>query len=71
MATNLDKRLTELEVRFSFIEQTLQTLDASVTAHERYLAQIRGTLERLHLELTQIRTALSHDAQDEPPPPHY
>jgi len=71
MGENLDQRLTELEVRFSFIEQTLQALDSSVGAHERYFFEMRATLERLRVELMQLRTALSHDAHEEPPPPHY
>ena len=71
MDPSLEKRLTELEVRIAFIENTMHTLDATVAAQDRAIAQYRRESELLRGELAQVRTALSHDARDEPPPPHY
>jgi SlyX protein len=71
MAEPLEDRLTELEVKLAFVDDTVATLNATVSDHDRALADIRIAIERLRAELTGVRTALSHDARDEPPPPHY
>ncbi|HVV95586.1 MAG TPA: SlyX family protein [Rhodanobacteraceae bacterium] len=71
MTATLDERLTELEVRLSFVDDTIASLNATVSEHDRVLADMRVAIERLRGELTGVRTALAHDARDEPPPPHY
>jgi SlyX protein len=71
MTASLEQRLTELEVRIAFIENTVQALDAAVAAQDRAIAQFRLESELLRGELAQVRTALADDVHDEPPPPHY
>lgn len=71
MNTSLEERLTELEVRFAFVEDTVTALNAAVTGHDRLLEKLRGEFDRMRDELGVMRTALSHDTRDEPPPPHY
>src|SRR5262249_27581614 len=71
MSESLEQRLTELEVRIAFIENAVQALDAAVAAQDRALVQFRRESELLRGELMQVRTALAHDAREEPPPPHY
>ena len=71
MSSPLEERLTELEVRLAFIDDTLGVLNDSVAAHERQLFEVRTLIERLRDELVATRSALAHDARDEPPPPHY
>jgi SlyX protein len=71
MSANLEQRLTELEVRCAFIEQTLQSLDSTVIAQDRVLADLRRENERLRVELAQLRSGVAADVHDEPPPPHY
>jgi SlyX protein len=68
---SLDERLNELEVRLAFVDDTMATLNATVSEHDRVLHDMRIALERLRLELSGVRTALQQDARDEPPPPHY
>ena len=70
-AASLEERLTELEVRFAFLEDTVSSLNQTLSEHDRLLALMRGEFERMRLELGTVRVALSHDARDEPPPPHY
>jgi SlyX protein len=67
----LEERLTELEVRLAFVDDTMAVLNATVSAHDRALQEVRDAIERLRLELTGVRTALAQDVRDEPPPPHY
>jgi uncharacterized coiled-coil protein SlyX len=39
--------------------------------HDRLVHELRSALERMRSDLSAVRGALSHDARDEPPPPHY
>lgn len=71
MTVSLEERLTELEVRFAFVEDAVVALNAAVADHDRLLERLRGEFGRLRDELGVVRTALSHDMRDEPPPPHY
>jgi len=71
MPAQLEDRLTELEVRLAFVDDTITTLNATVAEHDRLLQDFRLAMERLRNELTGVRVALAHDARDEPPPPHY
>lgn len=70
-AGSLEERLTELEVRFAFLEDTVATLNDLVAGHDRLLLTMRNEFERMREELGVVRTALSHDVGQEPPPPHY
>ncbi|HET7923738.1 MAG TPA: SlyX family protein [Rhodanobacteraceae bacterium] len=71
MSVSLEERLNELEVRLTFVDDTMATLNAAVSEHDRVLNDMRLALERLRAELSGVRTALSQDTRDEPPPPHY
>jgi SlyX protein len=70
-AASLEERLTELEVRFAFLEDTVNALNHTLSEHDRLLMLMRSEFERMRVELGTVRVALSHDAHDEPPPPHY
>lgn len=69
--SDVEQRTTELEVRLSFLDDTVTTLNAAVALHDRDLIALREIVERLRNELSSVRVSLSHDAHDEPPPPHY
>ncbi|HOV56988.1 MAG TPA: SlyX family protein [Rhodanobacteraceae bacterium] len=72
MATpTLEERLTELEVRFAFLEDAVATLNGTVAEHDRLLLHMRTEFERMRLELGTVRVALADDVRNEPPPPHY
>lgn len=71
IATTLEERLTELEVRFAFLEDTVTVLNSTLAAHDRVLGDMREEFRRLRAELGVVRSGLSHDAASEPPPPHY
>jgi len=66
----IEDRLTELEVRLSFLDGSVQALDATVIAQDRLLGNMARQLERLRGELAGMQPA-GQDARDEPPPPHY
>ena len=71
MSAPLEDRLTELEVKLAFVDDTMATLNATVSEHDRMLGSLRLAVEQMRAELTGVRTALSHDSRDKPPPPHY
>jgi SlyX protein len=68
---SLEERLTELEVRLAFLDDSMHSLSTTIAAHDRLLHDLRMMMERVRSELTHARTSLAHDARDEPPPPHY
>jgi SlyX protein len=70
-ATSLEERLTELEVRFAFLEDAVTSLNATVATHDRLIADMREEFRRMRGELGFVRSSLSHDPATEPPPPHY
>ena len=71
MSVPIEERLTELEVRLAFVDDTMTALNATVSEHDRLLHEMRSALDHLRAELIGVRTALAEDARDEPPPPHY
>lgn len=70
-ATSLEERLTELEVRFAFLEEAVTSLNSTIVAHDRLLMDMRDEFRRMRSELGVVRSSLSHDPSSEPPPPHY
>ena len=71
MSGSLEDRMTELEVRLAFVDDTVNSLNDTVAAHERQLREMLTAMELLRGELVAARTAFAHDVHDEPPPPHY
>jgi SlyX protein len=67
----LEERLTELETRLAFVDDTVGSLSDLVAVHDRQMHELRSTLDRMRIELSALRGTLGHDARDEPPPPHY
>jgi len=70
MTTSLDERLTELEVRISFLDDTVTALNDVVARHARQLHDLREAIVALQGDLQAVRGSLMA-TQDEPPPPHY
>jgi len=69
--SNLEERLTELEIRLSFIDETLSGLLGADVDRARRMVVLESTVAELHRELASVRTTLTGDTRHEPPPPHY
>ncbi|PBJ82182.1 hypothetical protein CMZ84_12800 [Lysobacteraceae bacterium NML93-0399] len=67
----LEARVTELEMRLSFQEQTIGELNDALTQARLELSAQTGLLRRVMDDLRQARTVHFPDASEEPPPPHY
>ena len=64
-------RLTELETRLAFQDNTSNELNDVITAHERRIAQLERALTLLKGQLQIIAPSLISPASEETPPPHY
>ncbi|MFI4968907.1 MAG: SlyX family protein [Lysobacterales bacterium] len=71
MSASLEDRLTELETRLAFVDDTVGALGDAIAAHDRRLYELRNAMDRLREELVSVRGSLAHDVRNEPPPPHY
>jgi SlyX protein len=71
MSGSLEERLTELEVRLAFVDDTMGSLSDTIALHDRHLHDLRNAIDALRSELLAVRGTLGNDVHDEPPPPHY
>jgi SlyX protein len=68
---NLERRLTELEVRLTFIDEAVQALTAADADQSLRIVELERLVRELRSELATVRTGQGHDPHSEPPPPHY
>jgi SlyX protein len=68
---DLERRLTELEVRLTFIDDTVHALSAADAEQALRIAALERVVRELRTELASVRAGAGGDAHDEPPPPHY
>ncbi|MGH8125058.1 MAG: SlyX family protein [Rhodanobacteraceae bacterium] len=66
-----DDRMDELELKLTFLDDAVASLNDSEAQQSRRLLQLENALTELRRELSALRTSLSDDAHEEPPPPHY
>ncbi len=68
--SSLEERLTELEVRLAFIDDSVAALNAAVAMQDQAMFGMRRELDRLGADLVGLRATLGNDVGNEPPP-HY
>lgn len=67
----LDQRLTELEVKLTFLDDAVHALAAADANQSVRIAALEQALRALRGELSSLRVADADDPHSEPPPPHY
>lgn len=67
----LTARLDALEVKAAFQEQTIEDLNATITAQWREIERLARLLQRLEDEMRESAAAAGTANLPEPPPPHY
>lgn len=67
----LQQRLTELEVRLTFIDDTVNALASADADQSVRIAALERAIRDLRNELSTVRVSQGHDPHSEPPPPHY
>lgn len=66
-----DDRITELETRLSFQEDTLQQLNDVTTRQDQLLQNLARKIDTLQAQLKTLAPSLIADSSQETPPPHY
>ncbi|HEX7326555.1 MAG TPA: SlyX family protein [Rhodanobacteraceae bacterium] len=66
-----DDRMNEVELKLTFLDDAVASLNDSEVQQSQRLLRLENALSELRHELTALRTSLSDDVHDEPPPPHY
>ncbi len=64
-------RLTELETRAAFQDDTVARLNDVIVAQEQRIARLEREFAQLKSQLDTLAPSLIADARDEKPPPHY
>jgi SlyX protein len=67
----MNERLTELEVRVAFQDQTIQDLNEVVTRQQREIDRLVKELESVKSLLAGLAPSMVIPPEDEKPPPHY
>ncbi|HEY4293270.1 SlyX family protein [Luteibacter sp.] len=67
----IEERLTELEVRLAFVDDTVNGLSSADAEIARRLDLLERALRDLRSDLVNMRAGLGSDPANEPPPPHY
>ncbi|HTJ64932.1 MAG TPA: SlyX family protein [Alphaproteobacteria bacterium] len=71
MSTELSARLDELEVRFAHQEQTIDDLNAAITAQWKQIDELIEKVTRLTQQVRGMENVAGAPNVPEPPPPHY
>lgn len=67
----LERRLDEMEVKLTFIDEAVQALTAADADQSQRIAALERVLRDMRGELSSMRVAQADDPHNEPPPPHY
>ncbi|MDE2272006.1 MAG: SlyX family protein [Xanthomonadaceae bacterium] len=66
-----DERLDDVEMRLTFLDDAVSSLSDTEMQQSQRLLRLENALVELRRELAALRTSLSEDVRNEPPPPHY
>ncbi|HJW06353.1 MAG TPA: SlyX family protein [Rhodanobacter sp.] len=67
----LARRLDEMEVKLTFIDEAVQALTTADADQSQRIAALERALHDLRGEMASMRIAQGDDPHNEPPPPHY
>ncbi|UTW08628.1 SlyX family protein [Pseudomonas benzenivorans] len=67
---SVEARITELESRLAFQDDTIQALSDEIVAQQRLLERVQLQLEALAKRQEELGGQFGDD-EDEAPPPHY
>jgi len=67
----IDERVTELEIRLTHYEETLELLNQAVIDQRNEIDVLQIQIEHLNKKLKSAQGSIIADEKDETPPPHY
>jgi len=65
-----DERLQDLEMRITYIDDTVDQLNKLATHQQLEIEQLKKQLEYSHQQLTDLKNVFKTQSDNEPPP-HY
>ena len=71
MTGAVDQRVTELEIKLAFVDDTVHALADADADQSLRIVSLERTVRDLRRELASLRLTQADDPHDEPPPPHY
>ncbi len=66
-----EQRLSELETRLAFQENTLQELNDVLASQQQQIELLQGMLQEIHRRVEDLAQSRPAEPAREPPPPHY
>lgn len=69
--STLENRVTELEIRLTHYEDTLEQLNQTIITQRNEIDALQFQLEHLNKKLKTAQGSILADEKDETPPPHY
>ncbi len=69
--TELEQRVTELETKIAFQDETIDILNDELKMHQQALAKIQRQTELLAEKFKEVQPPEHGEPTIEPPPPHY
>ncbi|MSM39337.1 MAG: SlyX protein [Geobacter sp.] len=67
----MEERLTDLEIRYTHQERTIQELSDAMFRQELKLEQLQTEVRQLREQLMIVSPSMVRSPEDEEPPPHY
>ncbi len=67
----MHNRVTELEIRFTHQERTIQELSDIVFSQQQSIVEMQTGLRQLRDQMQQIAPSVTKTVDEEEPPPHY
>jgi len=67
----MEERVTELESRVAFQDDTIQKLNDVIVEQQRQIDQLSAQMVVLKEQLQAVATGMVADESQETPPPHY
>lgn len=67
----MEKRATELEIRLTHMEVTLEVLDTTIINQQSEIDKLKLQISILEKKLKSATESQLADEKDETPPPHY
>lgn len=68
---DLTGRLEALEIRVAYQDQTIEDLNATITAQWQELERLKRMIQRLDDQVREAEARAGGPNLPEPPPPHY
>ncbi|WP_419149117.1 SlyX family protein [Pseudoalteromonas 'SMAR'] len=67
----LENRITELEAKIAFQDDTIETLNDELKTHQQRMAKMQRQIELLAEKIKEGKDPGMMPLHQEPPPPHY